>query len=33
VDSQAVTDGQLSVQFEHEFTAAVRAVTRRGRLV
>jgi hypothetical protein len=34
VDSPAVTDGQLSVQFEHtraEFTGAVRAVTRRGR--
>jgi hypothetical protein len=34
VDSHAVTDGQLSVQFEHtrgEFAAAVRAVTRRGR--
>ena len=34
MDFPAVTDGQLSVQFEHtraEFTAAVRAVSRRGR--
>jgi hypothetical protein len=34
VELSAVTDGQLSVQFEHtraEFTAAHRAVMRRGR--
>lgn len=35
VDSSAVTDGRLSVQFEHtraEFTAALRAVIRRRRV-
>ena len=34
MDFHAVTDGQLSVEFEHtrgEFTAAIRAVSRRGR--
>ena len=34
VEFSAVTDGQLSVEFEHtraEFTAALRAVMRRGR--